>query len=218
MEDAMIINKASYERGFGHGYMYKTAFIDLDEEEKHLNSLGVKPQLRFSNIVVDKSSATTTGKRAPSPKKDPATGVSKYCESLDDDGLPPPGLAVEYHEPICCLVDTLTGEQRFIGHKEHERAVVDTVRIIGMGQAKSSTSSAAASAAKRAPLRRVCITLRYRRNPVIGDKFSSRHGQKGTLSVLWPQENMPFSVRIQIFSIFFVHYNLFVFTSLRSMA
>ena len=203
MEDAMIINKASYERGFGHGYMYKTAFIDLDEEEKHLNSLGVKPQLRFSNIVVDKSSATTTGKRAPSPKKDPATGVSKYCESLDDDGLPPPGLAVEYHEPICCLVDTLTGEQRFIGHKEHERAVVDTVRIIGMGQAKSSTSSAAASTAKRAPLRRVCITLRYRRNPVIGDKFSSRHGQKGTLSVLWPQENMPFSVRIQIFFYFF---------------
>lgn len=189
MEDAMIINKASYERGFGHGYMYKTAFIDLDEEEKHLNSLGVKPQLRFSNIVVEKSPSKSTDKRAPSPKKQPVAGVSKYCESLDDDGLPPPGLAVEYHEPICCLVDTLTGEQRFIGHKEHERAVVDTVRIIGMG-------STTASAAKRVPLRRVCITLRYRRNPVIGDKFSSRHGQKGTLSVLWPQENMPFSVRI----------------------
>jgi DNA-directed RNA polymerase I subunit RPA2 len=187
MEDAMIINKASYERGFGHGYMYKTAFIDLDEEEKHLNSLGVRPQLRFSNIVVEKNPTVLTDKRkAATPKKDPATGVSKYSESLDDDGLPPPGLAVEYHEPICSLVDALTGEQRFIGHKEHERAVVDTVRIIGMGTA---------SAAKKAPLRRVCITLRYRRNPVIGDKFSSRHGQKGTLSVLWPQENMPFSVQ-----------------------
>jgi len=39
----------------------------------------------------------------------------------------------------------------------------------------------------------VNITFRYPRKPVIGDKFSSRHGQKGTLSVLWPQENMPFS-------------------------
>lgn len=39
----------------------------------------------------------------------------------------------------------------------------------------------------------VSVTLRYPRSPVIGDKFSSRHGQKGTLSVLWPQENMPFT-------------------------
>lgn len=37
------------------------------------------------------------------------------------------------------------------------------------------------------------VTLRFPRNPVIGDKFSSRHGQKGVLSILWPQIDMPFS-------------------------
>jgi DNA-directed RNA polymerase beta subunit len=37
------------------------------------------------------------------------------------------------------------------------------------------------------------IKLRLNRNPIIGDKFSSRHGQKGVLSQLWPQENMPFT-------------------------
>jgi len=34
---------------------------------------------------------------------------------------------------------------------------------------------------------RVAITLRFTRNPIIGDKFSSRHGQKGVMSILWPQ-------------------------------
>lgn len=31
MEDAMIINKSSFERGFGHGYVYKTEVVDLRE-------------------------------------------------------------------------------------------------------------------------------------------------------------------------------------------
>lgn len=37
------------------------------------------------------------------------------------------------------------------------------------------------------------IRFRHPRNPVIGDKFSSRHGQKGVCSQLWPDIDMPFS-------------------------
>ena len=41
-------------------------------------------------------------------------------------------------------------------------------------------------------LRKVNLQMVYNRNPITGDKFSSRHGQKGVLSFAWPDENMPF--------------------------
>lgn len=35
MEDAMIINKASYDRGFAHGMIYKSEFVDLKEQKDY---------------------------------------------------------------------------------------------------------------------------------------------------------------------------------------
>ena len=32
MEDAMILNKSSYERGFGHGMVYSTEIVELNEK------------------------------------------------------------------------------------------------------------------------------------------------------------------------------------------
>jgi DNA-directed RNA polymerase I subunit RPA2 len=141
--------------------MYKTAVIDLDEEEKKSSADGQRPVLRFSNLAVGGEEPTL------------------FEADLDLDGLPSEGLHLRTGDVICCFVDDITGKHRTVKHKEGESAVVDTVRVLGTG-----------SSAKKPGCRRVSITLRYKRNPIIGDKFSSRHGQKGTLSVLWPQENM----------------------------
>lgn len=99
MEDAMIINKATYERGFGHGSVYKTFIIDLDEEEKMGHKDGVKPSLMFCNV-----------KRHPHGtmgENDMAGEL--YCEHLDIDGLPEEGMQISLGDPIACFVDEITG-------------------------------------------------------------------------------------------------------------
>lgn len=64
--------------------------------------------------------------------------------------------------------------------RSQEACVVDNIKICSNDSGSSR-------------FKRVCITVRVPRNPTIGDKFASRHGQKGILSRLWPAEDMPFT-------------------------
>lgn len=34
MEDAMVLNKSSYERGFAHGSIYKAQFLNLEPKSR----------------------------------------------------------------------------------------------------------------------------------------------------------------------------------------
>lgn len=156
MEDAMIINKASFERGFGHGCVYKTHMYDLDESERHGTRDGVRPSYRFGNVRAE--------------RVDPASGervVELYHPHLDEDGLPCEGVTIELGMAVVCYIDSVSGQAVVEKHKESESCVIDTVRVIGVGGGASTIS-------KLGQLRKVSITVRYQRNPIIGDKFSSR--------------------------------------------
>jgi DNA-directed RNA polymerase I subunit RPA2 len=177
MEDAMIINKSAYERGFGHGHIYKTLLVDLiaEAERKNKSVYGNSVRslqfgtnhLRFSG---DKSATLKTQLDAVTP-------------SLGVDGLPAVGQKIRPGEPLWYASFKDSCELIVGIHKDTEAAYVDAVCFIGCRANCQDTTNQ----------QKVSITLRFPRNPVIGDKFSSRHGQKGVLSILWPEQNMPFS-------------------------
>lgn len=154
MEDAMIINKSAFERGFGHGSVYTTKVIDLDDMK-----VGQKSPYTFGNV-------------------DPGTG-NRVCDMLGADGLPSVGSYLKPDDPLYATLNNVSKEVKVVRHKSTEPAYIDQVRVIG------KTGNGIPFA--------IAITLRYNRNAVLGDKFSSRHGQKGVLSQLWKQIDMPFT-------------------------
>lgn len=174
MEDAMIINKGSYERGLFHGTVYTTTVIDLAEKDS-------APVQRFSNKRLVPVAAMAPAATSESGTAQPPQGgqvEALFEETLDADGLPPVGLRLEQGNPFYCVYDSNKSAHKVFLYKYAEPAVVEEVRFLGVNSKWLTKAS---------------IKLRFNRNPVIGDKFSSRHGQKGTLSQLWPQSSMPFS-------------------------
>ncbi|CAN1306662.1 DNA-directed RNA polymerase I subunit 2 [Linum perenne] len=140
MEDAMILNKSSVERGMCYGTMYKTETIDL-----------AKPK--------------TPGQMC---MRSSDTAERKF---LDVDGLPFVGQILHPGDPICNI-----GTKRHRQKQDTETSYVDNVDV----DTKKGSQ-------------KVNIRCRHPRPPIIGDKFSSRHGQKGVCSQLWPDIDMPFS-------------------------
>lgn len=105
---------------------------------------------------------------------------SPWREFVDRDGLPIVGTKVKQGDPLCAYIDDVTGRTKLHKYKGDETAYVDEVRVLGSDLGDSE-------------LQKVHIKLRIPRSPVVGDKFSSRHGQKGVCSQKFPAIDMPFT-------------------------
>lgn len=173
MDDAMILNKSAHERGFGHGTIYKTKKIDLSEEDKSQRgrSTAITSKFGFAPDQMIKASWRTT---------------------LDDDGFAHVGIKVKEGDVIAATHsvswDPVEGEYKnrdgrtqLHRYKEPEDGFVEEIKLIGNENGSSE------------PCQAISIRFRIPRAPVIGDKFSSRHGQKGVCSQKWPAVDMPFT-------------------------
>uniref|UniRef100_A0A8C4ID02 DNA-directed RNA polymerase subunit beta n=1 Tax=Dicentrarchus labrax TaxID=13489 RepID=A0A8C4ID02_DICLA len=158
IEDALVLNKASLDRGFGRCLVYKNAKCTLR---------------RYTNQTFDK---------VMGPMLDAATRKPIWRHSiLDADGICSPG---EYQQDRkrpsmpCCSRKCASSFLSFshCSYKGSTDSYIEKVMI--------------SSNAEDAFL--IKILLRQTRRPEIGDKFSSRHGQKGVCGLIVPQEDMPF--------------------------
>ena len=173
MDDAMILNKSAHERGFGHGTIYKTKKIDLAEENKSSRgrSTAVTHMFGFAPDGIVKAA---------------------WRNTLDDDGLATIGVNVKegnviaaYHSatlnPLTDKYENKDGITHLVRYKEPEEGYIEEIKLLGNENGSND------------PCQAISIRIRIPRAPVIGDKFSSRHGQKGVCSQKWPAIDMPFT-------------------------
>lgn len=194
MEDAMIINKSSYERGWGTGYVYKAETVDVSEEGSPAEGLLVY----FNNYVEGDAGADIENKIRPAGLVNNADTVAAlngkgansnagprlFEPSLDWDGLPFPGQILKKGDPMYVTYDEKTKKHHVHKYKYNEQCTVEDIIVVGVG--RSNVDSLRAT-------QKIVLKLRYRRMPARGDKFASRAGQKGVLAQLWPHIDMPFA-------------------------
>ena len=170
IEDALIMNKASLDRGFGRCVVYKKQVCSLK---------------RYANQTFDRI-------LGPSYDSKTAKPIWKHAV-LDQDGICSPGERVSNRQVLVNKSVPLVTQT--LQQTQGRGAPPPSYKDIPMSF-KGPTD---------AYLERVLITsnseesylikvlLRFTRRPELGDKFSSRHGQKGVCGMIFHQEDMPFN-------------------------
>jgi DNA-directed RNA polymerase III subunit RPC2 len=159
IEDAVIVNKASIERGLGRAVVSRKYMVDLEKLDQNKREV-ILPYHRHPEGIVD------------------------IGEKLDKDAI-----LVNKHLSVSqgMSIDAELGQQnpnslvevipQPVRYKSRLPGAVHNVMLSSSGEKYLIAKMSVAQV----------------RVPEVGDKFSSRHGQKGVMSIKVDQTNLPFS-------------------------
>ena len=168
MKDAIVLNKAAVDRGLGRSMFYKTY---SDEERRYPG--GQKDSFRI-----------------PPPTAEGYMGEHAYA-SLSDDGIIEPETRVGEGDVLIGKVSPPRFLEENIGAGGLEEKIRDASSSLKAGE-KGVVDSVVFTESTGAT-RVVKVRIRSLRVPENGDKFASKHGQKGVVAMIVPQEDMPFN-------------------------
>ncbi|MFH1420997.1 MAG: DNA-directed RNA polymerase subunit B [Candidatus Aenigmatarchaeota archaeon] len=168
MEDSIILNQGSVDRGLGRSFFFRTY---VTEEQKYW---GIeKDEIK----IPDKS---VSGYR-----------TEEAYINLAEDGI-------INRETVVNSGDVLVGKisplrffgpmENFMMESENRRETSEVIRHGEEGTVDNVILTQSSDGNKL-----VKIFVRSERVPEIGDKFASRHGQKGVVALLVPEEDIPFT-------------------------
>ena len=202
-EDSIIINQAAVDRGLFRSFFFRTfketaKNIGADKEilckPDHKNVDGMKranyEKLNPQDAIMDIGKVVEQGDiligKITQPKESTGSVYMRLDQPAQTSSSTAPNnvplMSFQFTPPSSSTPTTASNSRRHnrdrsLMYKSHEKARVD--RVI-----QSINKDGA---------HMINIRLRTMRTPVVGDKFSSFHGQKGVCSLMLPQEDMPFS-------------------------
>ena len=163
-EDSLLFNKGAIDRGLFLATIYHT---EKDEDKKLFGT----EEMRCK----------------PDKTKTKNIKFANY-DKLNNQGVVPENTLVEDRDIIIGKVipikenkndftKTMKYSDGSISYRTHEESYIDKNYVESNGDGYNFCK----------------VRIRNFRKPVIGDKFSSRHGQKGTIGNIIPEEDMPFT-------------------------
>jgi len=164
-EDSLLVNKGSIERGLFQATIYHT---EKDEDKQKING---DEEIRCK----------------PDASKTKGMKFGNY-NKVNSKGLIPENSLVENRDIIISKVTPIKenrNDHTKVIKFEDQSKIYRTTEEVYIDKNYIDRNGDGYSFAK--------VRLRAFRRPVIGDKFSSRHGQKGTVGNIIPEEDMPFT-------------------------
>jgi DNA-directed RNA polymerase beta subunit len=172
-EDSVIMNEASMRRG-----MYQTMYYHSYDHAEEMLNFGLETHTEIANPL----------------KREVKRKEGFNYEMLDEDGIIRVNSLVDANTILIGMLSPITSPNGTItGYRD---ASVEPKRgQVGRVDAVYTYTTLVPAGDKMIGLKGVKIRIVEDRFPVVGDKMSSRHSQKGTVGQIIAEEDMPFTSR-----------------------